>query len=817
MGTKIKERMENSRHSHACDHVSKIDVNMEGTHTRCVVNNTTLSNHQLPRCADMQTIKISLCCLQVIQMSSKKIQRQDVEDIPRDSFTPGWSKSISEVDALPVKRNGKVVRVTKIQTDANEASDIESEVEEEIEQPKKQKSRKNKHEETEEDEDKETQQVAKKAKAEKVEIPMVYIEKTPVQIHKLQQRVSEVCNSIVSAPERSLRKKSQSVDDEADEDAPRMVDLFEMLRSNDAQIFEMAMLSALIVFKDICPSYRIRSGAEYDKEVQLKKDTKSMKDYELSLLGAYQKYLKVLETKIEKGLGSAKREITTWGLEEKLGLSALRCQCELLRSLSHFNFRTQLLASICLRATQPDENISILCCDTISKLVRDDIQGELSYEIVKDVAKVLMLCKYNCSDRVLRCLTHVRMNVHADDAKDVHRKAKSERKKRKKNQDEVELGLLESNATADIGNKKRFQADCLHETCLMYFRIIKGKVGFSLLPVALEGLGRITHLMNIDMVQDLMTCLKSILEQTIPAPIVVQLQCVHCALRTLSGPGSELNLDSDIYLNKFRALLRDLPGSFMHWDVVLDCLDLCFLKKREERTNIVQAFVRLLLMSAIHESNIHGAVIYAMTHAILQRYPRVRQDLLAIRHINVLGNNKVKTLGVSDENNDEFSNGKKNKNKKEAVLFTEDEVVEDLAMKSLREEAVGDSNLDNVNWDFREDKMGDGSWVMPLQRRHIDPRYVNIVDALTHKELLPMPLRVSDLNIPTIDIISQRLAFAIQTVSPTLKSKNNKDKHSNETGEGKNNGKAGAKKKSTGNASYFANKKGGNKNRGGRK
>eukprot|EP01032_Pedospumella_encystans_P012061 gene12061-13979_t len=355
----------------------------------------------------------------------------------------------------------------------------------------------------------------------------------------------------------------------------------------------------------------------------------------------------------------------------------------------------------------------------------------------------------------------------------VHRKAKNERKKRKQNQDEVELGLLESNAQADVNSKKRFQADCLHEICLIYFRIVKGKVGFTLLPSALEGLSRITHLINIDTVQDLMTLLKGILEQVIPAPVTIQLQCVHCALRTLSGPGAELNLDGDIYLHKLRTLIRDLPAGFTAWDSVLECMDLCFLKKREERANIVLSFSRLLLMSAVHLSSTVGPTVYAMAHAILMRYPRVRQDMLMVQHPMAV---RLK-FGAPRALESLPLTGKAAK--KVAVLFTEDEVVEDLAMKTLREESVGESNMDHVNWDFKEDKLGDGSWILPLQRLHVDPRYENITYTLSNRELLPMPMRISDAVVDAAEIITQRLTYSLQVLPATL----GNNKHSNKSKE----------------------------------
>ena len=87
-------------------------------------------------------------------------------------------------------------------------------------------------------------------------------------------------------------------------------------------------------------------------------------------------------------------------------------------------------------------------------------------------------------------------------------------------------------------------------------RIIKLKIGFRLLPAALTGLASITHLINMDTVQDLLTLLRNLLEDKAPAaPPLVQLYCVNCALRTLSGPGEELNLDNEVFIIGLQKLI----------------------------------------------------------------------------------------------------------------------------------------------------------------------------------------------------------------------------------------------------------------------
>lgn len=717
---------------------------------------------------------------------------KDVEDIDRQSFTSNWLTSLRKVDTLPIKRNGKVIRVTKdeVEDDGDDGrSDDDSIEPADDDRDKTGTARKSKaHKSSSSSEGALVSSSSSEKQKQKQHIPMIFVHRSAHEVSMMQCGVSEICNCIIADPEKSMKKRSRvtDVDDDNDDDEPatsnasnsvhNMVDLFTMLRSNDAQLFEMAMLSSFIVFKDICPGYRIRSSTEYDKDVMLKKDTKQLRDYELSLLGAYQKYIKLLNDKVVFGLGNCRKDIDVWGLDAKIGLSALRCQCELLRSLSHFNFSSVLIGNIVTRSIQPNQDVSSLCCNTLIDLFKNDSIGELSYEVIKSVAKVLALCKYSPStEQIIQCLSHAKLTVHADDSRDVHRKAKSQRKKRKHNSDDVEVGLLEATATTDKTIKMRFQADCLHEISLIYFRIVKMKVGFTLLPVAVDGLSRISHLINIDTVQDLMTLLKGILEQHPPVLPSIQIHVLHCALKTLSGPGLELKLDSDIYLYKLQSVIRDLPCTFCRWDVILECLELCFLKKREERMNIVLSFVRLLVLNAVHLSDSCSPVVYAMIHAILTRYPRVRNDLLAIKP-SVPVSAKALIKGRMSASSDAAVQHHHH-NYQTTKLFDEDDNVEDLAMKALRVDAIGDTHtIDNVNWEYQEDKLGDGSWILPLQRLHIDRRYGALVNTLTSSDLLPIPLRISDLAVDSSDIIMRNINHAIEMIPKniTISSKSSK-------------------------------------------
>lgn len=169
-------------------------------------------------------------------------------------------------------------------------------------------------------------------------------------------------------------------------------------------------------------------------------------------------------------MGNPKHEIKEWTPEANLGLSALRCQCELLKWLSYFNFRGSLINSVVIRAAQCNEDVSSLCSQTLNHIFSNDKDFELSYETVCIIAKVLVAFKFDASVGIISCLKTLKITVHADDAKSIRLKSKKERRKRKRSQDDVEKQLMEGNAIADKTLKQRFQVDTLQEVAMIYFR-----------------------------------------------------------------------------------------------------------------------------------------------------------------------------------------------------------------------------------------------------------------------------------------------------------------------------------------------------------
>lgn len=409
--------------------------------------------------------------IETLKLTGKTSDAGNVENVRRQTFTKGWMDSFTEKEALPTKQQGKIVRtihrVEEENSDAGEISEEEGVVFPDGFRAKTYPDVVNRKKIGSDDEDEdgdedgdeddyefepdlemdrvdeitETSILETKKKGPKEKV--VVVEKIVVPGDENSQRgkkasaatkfldainsdnarniIGDICTTITADPEKSFKKKRDFLED-GETPAYNFADLLTVLSHPNKLVVELAMLSCLLAFKDILPGYRIRPTNEAEKDVILKKETKRLRDYENAILGAYQRYLKFLDSRVLTGLRNPKKTVSDWDIEAKLGLSALRCQCELLRAVPHFNYRTLLLNAVVTRAAQPENEVSEVCCSTLEHLFKSDNNGEASYEAVRLIGQVIMASKYDVPAGLIVVLSAVKLRVHADQAKGVRRK-----------------------------------------------------------------------------------------------------------------------------------------------------------------------------------------------------------------------------------------------------------------------------------------------------------------------------------------------------------------------------------------------------------
>jgi hypothetical protein len=467
---------------------------------------------------------------------NKRLPKEDNDLLIQDSFdenfhrpsTKNWDTSVETREMLPIKINGKVIKKTKVVSNRKLSEDDEEEDEDDSD-----------HIEEGEGEEREEDNeflLPEKANFDTIDNRPIKSPSSTVETAKLKKfqaldlqkkklLIAEICHAIIQDPMKALKKRRSTDpstsaggdEDDSEEDKDyRITDVFAFLQDPNPQIQEIAMLSCFLIFKDICPGYKIRKQDSSDTSVQHKKDTKRLRDFDLSILSNYNFFLKFLQKKVTDGLGSIKRTepmvdpdsgniLTSW----QLGVSALRLQCELLKSLSHFNYRSNLLKSIITRTGQFLPSISKICLETLEYLftsgggsgsTRGGALGavdsaELTFEIIQSIGSYLTSMKYQVHENLLLALNSTQLKVHHDQGKEIRKKVKQQRRKRQRDEEDIEANLQETDGMTQAFVAKRYQADALHEVCIIYFRyghtplptdaILRSSLSTSSLPPSL--------------------------------------------------------------------------------------------------------------------------------------------------------------------------------------------------------------------------------------------------------------------------------------------------------------------------------------------
>lgn len=322
--------------------------------------------------------------------------------------------------------------------------------------------------------------------------------------------VAETSEAILEQPDAAF-----STVEEGDQlYASKVRQLLVAAASANSHVAQLAILSLLAIFMDILPAYRIRLPSVKEMAVKVSKDTKKLWDYERALLSHYQEYLQLLERAWTKeSSSSSSSSSSSAGTPSPLGVTAVLCLCELLKNAYHFNFRSNLLTAVIRPMNHVVDQISIACCNAIRHVFQNDAQGEVALEATRQVAKMIRDKNFKVKPTVLQTFVSLPLRVHVDEAQaaKLAQQANAKKRKRDKETAAIEAELKEGHATADKIVLARAQSDALQAVTLTYFRILKTESHQSqLLPVALEGLAKFSHLINLETVMDLLDLLKSL-------------------------------------------------------------------------------------------------------------------------------------------------------------------------------------------------------------------------------------------------------------------------------------------------------------------
>ncbi|XP_032087863.1 nucleolar complex protein 3 homolog [Thamnophis elegans] len=463
-----------------------------------------------------------------------------------------------------------------------------------------------------------------------VEELLVHREK---KLQEKKMQIAALASAILSDPENTVKK---------------LKELRAMLMEQDPNVAvivrKLVMVSLMELFKDITPSYKIRPLTEREKNTKVKKETQKLREFEEVLVSQYKFYLENLEQCIKDWKQRKLKKSNVISVKAYKGLAeiAVKCLCELLVALPHFNFHNNIIALLVPLMNDDSKKISEPCCDAIKCLFKQDKLGVASLGAVKVISGLVKSRNYDVRPEVLMALLHLRIKEVEvkKDAEDITPKNKimTYRDKRKnlsrmqrkwkKAEEKLERELLEAEASENTEKKLKLHTETLNIVFLTYFRILKKAQKSPLVPAVLEGLAKFAHLINLEFFDDLLMVLHSL----IVSGVLSHRESLHCilsAFHILSGQGDVLNIDPlKFYTHLYKTLFKIHAGATNEdAALVLQCLDIMLAKRRKQVTQQrALAFIKRLSTVALQVLPNSSIGILATNRTLMHVFPKT--DLL---------------------------------------------------------------------------------------------------------------------------------------------------------------------------------------------
>ncbi|KAL7372945.1 hypothetical protein ABVT39_024439 [Epinephelus coioides] len=424
----------------------------------------------------------------------------------------------------------------------------------------------------------------------------------------------------------------------------RVKELRGMLMESDPSVAvtvrKLVMVSLMEIFKDITPTYRIRPLTPEEKAAKVKKETQQLREFEEGLVSQYKFYLEDLEQTIRDWKQKKKKRSQAVGFQSYRGLAevAVRCLCELLLALPHFNFHNNIIVALVPLMNDPVKQVSGVCCDAFKKLFQQDKEGGASLAVVRVISGLVKSLNYNVRPEVLRTLLSLRIKevqVKKDLEDTAPKKKFMNNKERKKNlsrmqrkwkkaEEKLEKELLEADASESKEKKIKLHTETLNIVFLIYFRILKKAQKSVLLPAVLEGLANFAHLINLEFFDDLLNVLQNLI-QSGDLTNRESLHCIQTVFTILSGQGDVLNIDPLNFYSQLYRLLPRLHAGAPNDDVIilLRCLDAMLTRRRKQVTlQRAMAFIKRLSMLSLHVLPNASVGILAASRAAMHAFPK---------------------------------------------------------------------------------------------------------------------------------------------------------------------------------------------------
>ncbi|CAI9088018.1 OLC1v1022245C1 [Oldenlandia corymbosa var. corymbosa] len=421
--------------------------------------------------------------------------------------------------------------------------------------------------------------------------------------------------------------------------------------------------SWVMIYYSYC-RYRIRLPTEKEMEMKVSKAVKKTRFYESTLLSTYKAF-------VQKLIALEQQPVYT--------RVATRCLCTLLEAVPHFNFRENLLAAVIKSISSEDDVVRKLCCAAVKSLFLNEGKhgGEATVEAVQMIADLVKA--HDCQLHPDSVEVFMSLSFDEDLGKpessevDDRSKFKNSKKKRKfeepnklptnenkrsrqetiaKTREEVKADYMAASFAQDAAELRRMQTETLSAVFQTYFRILKHAArprsltgstsvfgDHPLLAPCLNGIGKFSHLIDLDFMADLMSYLRKLAgsgsslgssaeSDAQCLTVTERLQCCIVAFKVMKNNLDALNVDLQEFSVQLYGLILEYRPGRDKGEVLAEALKIMLCDDRQHDMQRAAAFIkRLATFSVCFFGSAESMAALATVKHLLQRNVKCRNLL----------------------------------------------------------------------------------------------------------------------------------------------------------------------------------------------
>ncbi|MBA0843733.1 hypothetical protein Goarm_000893, partial [Gossypium armourianum] len=570
---------------------------------------------------------------------------------------------VDPVDALPVKSlDGEVYYLSQTAEVTEKEGDVDKSVVKLTKAERRAKLKKTK---------KEAKKMGKElAKTE---------EEQPTQQEAALAEVKEdlTAEEAFEAKKRKLAELGMALLADPEANIKSLKEMLQFAKDGDHSIVKLGLLSLLAVFKDIIPGYRIRLPTEKELEMKVSKEVKKMRFYESTLLSAY----KVVEAlvycedmlwafQLLAGFIGYLQKLLALEKQPRFHHVVVRCICTLLDAVPHFNFRESLLVAVVRNIGSSDDVVSEgkhggeATVEAV-RLIADHVKVH-DCQLHPDSVEVLMSLSFDDdlgkpevqegNDKMKNKKNKKRKNFEESNQPQGNDRKRSKQETIAKMKEEVAADYKAVSYTPDVEERKRMQSETLSAVFETYFRILRhtmqssvasseangnitsgGSGAHPLLAPCLSGLGKFSHLIDMDYIGDLMNYLKrlaargsssdSSAQKVQNLTVSERLRCCIVAFKVMRSNLDALNVDlQDFFVQLYNLVLEFRPGRD-EGEVLAEALKIMLCDDRQHDMQKAAAFIKRLATFALCFGSAESMAALVTLKQLLQRNVKCRNLL----------------------------------------------------------------------------------------------------------------------------------------------------------------------------------------------